>query len=86
MLNPRVKLSLFCDVNVDEAGNVVSLAYGPGKNVGLGRLREALGQNSPTKKWSWKHLEGVAAKIKVEQRITADGTFAQVARDGVVAL
>jgi hypothetical protein len=79
---PRVRQSLFLDIN-----SKGTLANGPGQNVQLGRLRAAVGQNDPTKKWAFKHLEGVAARIKVEHRLHEGDTFAQVAKkDGVTKL
>jgi hypothetical protein len=46
-----------------------------GKNVQLGRLREALGQNDPLKPWQPSDLRGAGpAKIKVSSRLGDDGT------------
>ena len=54
---------------------------GKGKNVALGRLREALGQNTPGKPWSFGMLVGQVAKVAVKHRITDAGdTFAEVKR------
>lgn len=58
----RVRQSIFIDLT-GQGG----LATGPGKNVQLGRLREAVKQNDPTKPWSFGMLKNAVAKIKVEQ-------------------
>lgn len=56
--------SLFIDV--DKQGR---LAFGVNKNVDLGRLREALGQNKSGKPWSFQLLKGGGPiKITVIQR------------------
>jgi hypothetical protein len=39
---------------------------GTGKNIQLGRVRAALGQNDENKPWKFSMLVGAAAKIKVE--------------------
>ena len=49
-----------------------------GKNIGLGRLREAVGKNSPSEAFSFAMLPGCAAKISVTHRIANDDTFAEV--------
>ena len=41
------------------------LDMGTGKNVGLGRLREALGQNKAGKPWSFNHLREARAMVEV---------------------
>lgn len=56
-----------------------SLDMAPGKNVGLGRLREAINQNDPSKPFSFHDVPGQMAKVKVKHRTTEDGdTFAEV--------
>ena len=58
-----------------------TLDMGKGKNVALGRLREALNQNTPGKPWSFGMLVGQVAKVAVKHRITDTGdTFADVKR------
>ena len=51
-----------------------------GKNTGLGKLREAVGQNDPAKAWSPSMLIGQIVRVKVTQSINAkDGeTYANV--------
>ena len=44
------------------------LDMGKGKNVGLGRLREAVGLNNPGQPFGFKMLEGRPAKIVVSHR------------------
>lgn len=57
---PIVKQSIFLDLT--DAG---SLDFGKGKNVPLGRLREAVGQNQNGKAWSPGQLVGAVAVVKV---------------------
>ena len=86
MKSPRVKQSVFLDVIVDSKGEVKGLDGGKGKNIDLGRLREALKQNDPSKDWTFRHLEGAIARIKVAHRQVGDATYSQVAKNGVTAL
>lgn len=72
MENPTVRQSIFLDMT--ESG---SLDLGKGKNIALGRLREALGQNGPGA-WAPSMLLGQAAKVRVEHRIYEGKTFADV--------
>ncbi len=58
-----VKQTIFLDVS--SSGG---LSLGINKNVQLGKLREALGQNGP-KAWAPNMLVGMAATIKVKHRI-----------------
>lgn len=45
-----------------------SLDFGKGRNIGLGRLREAVGQNSGGEPWAPSQLEGQAATVRVKHR------------------
>lgn len=49
-----------------------------GKNVGLGRLREAVGKNEAGVPFSFSQLPGSAAKISVTHRVSGEDTFAEV--------
>lgn len=49
-----------------------------GKNVGLGRLREAVGQNKPGQAFSFQNLPGLMAKVTVKHRLVEEDTFAEV--------
>lgn len=51
-----------------------------GKNVNLGRLREALGLNNPGEPFSFMQLEGQIGSIFVKHRIVGDDVFAEVGR------
>lgn len=53
-------------LDVTESGG---LDFGKGKNVGLGKLRDALGQNQPGSSWAPGMLVGGVAKIKVKHSI-----------------
>lgn len=55
---------------------------GKGKNVGLGRLREAVGQNGP-QPWKPSMLVGQAATVKIVHKPSDDGTRVY---DNVVAV
>lgn len=68
--------SVFLDLNDNGA-----LATGANKNVGLGRLRKALGQNQPGKPWSPAMLEGAGpCLLKVEHVINGEDTYDQVTK------
>lgn len=49
-----------------------------GKNVGLGRLREAVGKNNPGEMFSFEMLPGLSAKVSVQHRIVGEDTYAEV--------
>ena len=64
---PVIVQSVMLDVT--EAG---SLDMGKGKNVTLGRLREAVGQNTDGKPWNPQMLLGQRAKIKIKHSINKE--------------
>lgn len=64
MAEPAVRQTLWLDIT--EFGG---LDFGKGKNVGLGRLREAVGQNVSGKPWQPGMLVGQVATIKVGHSI-----------------
>lgn len=64
MAEPSVQGTIWLDVKDDG-----TLDMSKGKNIGLGKLRDALGQNAPGKPWSPAMLVGGVAKIKVAHSI-----------------
>jgi hypothetical protein len=54
------------------------LDMGKGKNISLGRLREATGLNSPGQPFSFSMLAGRVAKVSVSHRIDGDKIFTDV--------
>ena len=74
MPEPTCRQTLWLDVN--ENG---SLEFGPNKNIGLNRLRSALGQNDG-KPWSPLMMEGQVARVLVKQSTNAETgvTYANV--------
>lgn len=54
------------------------LDMGKGKNTGLGRLREAVGMNTPGQPFSFRDLPGKMAKVKVQHRVDGDKIFDEV--------
>lgn len=72
MEEPTVRQSIFLDVTPDGG-----LDMGKGKNIQLGRLREAVGQNGPDP-WTPGMLEGAVARIKVEHTQHNGNTYANV--------
>ncbi len=77
MDRPFVRQSIFVDVDYDNDGNVIGLSRGIGKNVQLGRLQQAVGQANK-ENWTWRHLEGQVARIKVDHRVHEGDIFASV--------
>jgi hypothetical protein len=61
----KVRQQFIVDITADGTG----LDYGKGKNITLGRLREALGQNQGGQPWAPSMLGSQVAKIKVKQRV-----------------
>lgn len=51
---------------------------GRGRNVQLGRLREAVNLNEPGKPFSFRMLAGQVAKISVKHRVDGDAVYAEV--------
>lgn len=78
---PTVRDSIFLDM--DPSG---ALAFGINKNVKLGRLREAVNQNDPKKKWNFNMLRGMGpVNIMVDHRWSdkngiKEGPFANITR------
>jgi hypothetical protein len=70
---PKVRQSIMLDI-----GPGGSLEFGKGRNVALGRVREALNQNLTGKPWSFAMLGGQLAKIKVKHRIDGSNTYSEV--------
>lgn len=68
-----VKQGIMLDIN--EAGQ---LDMGKGRNVGLGRLREALGLNVPGQPFSFNMIPGRVAKISISHRIDGENIYAEV--------
>lgn len=73
MKEPTVRQSIFLDVT--SAGG---LDFGKGKNVKLGRLREATGLNTPGQPFSFNMLEGRPARVSLKHRIDGEDTYSDV--------
>lgn len=54
------------------------LDMGKGKNVGLGRLREAVGLNDPGRPFAFTQFPGLSAKVLVKHRLHEDNVYAEV--------
>jgi hypothetical protein len=54
------------------------LDLGKQKNVGLGRIREALGLNVPGEPFSFGMIQGRMAKVKVSHRPSGEDLFAEI--------
>ena len=55
-----------------------SMDMGKGRNVGLGRLREALNLNQPGQPFSFSMIPGRLAKVSVTHRIDGENIYAEV--------
>lgn len=77
---PTARQNLFLDLTEDGKG----LAVGKGKNVDLGVLREAVGQNFSDRPWNFNMLEGAAALVRTDVETYRDRQYSVV--KGVVAL
>jgi hypothetical protein len=69
-----VRQGIMLDMTEDGRG----LAMGKGQNVGLGRLREATGLNTPGQPFAFGMLTGRPAKIVVTHRIDGENIYAEV--------
>ena len=54
------------------------LDMGKGRNIGLGRLREALDLNKPGQPFSFSMLNGRVAKVAVSHRVDGENIYAEV--------
>lgn len=74
MRNPtKVKQEQMIDLT--ESGQI---DLGKGRNVGLGRIREALGLNTPGEPFSFNMLQGRTAKVNVTHRVDGPDIYDQV--------
>jgi hypothetical protein len=64
-----VRQSIFLDLTAEGF-----LDVSKGKNVQLGALREALGQNDPQRPWGPGMLKGQMATVAVSHRMAEDGS------------
>lgn len=73
----RDKVTVKQDIMLDitESGG---LDMGKGRNVGLGRLREAVDLNKPGQPFSFNMITGRLAKAKVSHRIDGEDIYAEV--------
>lgn len=68
-----VKQGVMLDLN-DNGG----IDTGKGKNVTLGRLREATDLNQPGRPFSFNQLKGKVAKVQIAHRIDGDAIYTDV--------
>jgi hypothetical protein len=54
------------------------LDFGKGKNVGLGRIREALGLNVPGEAFAFSMIQGRLATCLVSHRIVGEDAYAEI--------
>jgi len=62
---PRSQVRQTVWLDLTEAGD---LDFGKGKNIQLGKLRAAVGQNAPGQPWSPSQLVGQSARVRVKHR------------------
>lgn len=67
--DPTVFQSFWLDL--DDNGR---LDLSEGRNVKLGRLREAVGQNTPGQPWNIRKLEGQVVKVQTTNSLSEDGS------------
>lgn len=76
---PTVQDRIFLDMNDDG-----SIAFGPNKNIRLGKVREAVSQNDPKKKWNFNMLRGAGpVLLKVSHtfhKTTGEGPYSRIDR------
>lgn len=74
----REKLSVSQSVLLDLSDDGSALDFGKGKNVGLGQIRAAIGQNTPGQTWSPAMIEGSPAKVVVAAGVYNNQPTAEV--------
>lgn len=62
-------------LDLSEAGG---LDMGKGKNIGLGRLRTAVGLNTPGEPFAFTMLTGRMAKVQVSHRVDGEDIYDEV--------
>lgn len=75
MAKPTCRQSVFLDLTTEG-----SLDNGKGKNIQLGRLREAVGQNSKGKKWSPGMLVSATALCHIEPAVKEPENYSNVTK------
>ena len=76
-----VKQTVFLDISTATGG----LDMSAGRNVPLGRLREAVGKNAPGEPFSFAMLPGLMAKVSVNHRPDKDDPSIMYAEVKMVA-
>lgn len=71
-----VKQGIMLDLTED--GEALDMSEG--RNIGLGRLREAVGLNDPDKPFSFDQLPGNMATVLVNHRVDGEEIYAEVKR------
>ena len=74
----RDKILVKQGIMLDLDGTGQRLDVSKGKNINLGRLREALGMNDVSVPFSFNMLPGQAAKVKVTHRIDGEDVYADI--------
>ncbi len=74
---PTVRVPQQQMLDLTEGGE---LDLAKGKNVGLGRIREALGLNTPGEPFSFAMIQGRMAKVSVSHRPYEGDLFAEIKR------
>ena len=67
--DPQVRQSIFLDIDANGR-----LDVSKGRNLQLGRLREALGLNTPGIPFKFADISGKVARVLVKHRLDAEGT------------
>lgn len=62
-------------LDLTESGGI---DMGKGRNIGLGRLREALGLNDPGQPFAFSMIPGRMAKVSIKHRVHEEDVFAEV--------
>jgi len=55
-----------------------AMDFSKGKNIGLGRIREALDLNKPGEPFSFGAIQGRLAKVLVSHRINGEDVYAEI--------
>lgn len=74
----RDKATVRQDIMLDTNESGTGLDMGKGKNIGLGRVRQALGLNVPGQPFSPSMIQGRVAKVSVKHRVDGENIYAEV--------
>lgn len=76
----RDKIVVFHDFLLEMTEDGSGIDMGEGKNVGLGRIREATGLNTPGQEWNFGMFVGRPLKVHIEHEVYNGEAYAKATK------